>query len=70
MNKVTIRLTSGRTMVFFNVSAIDKTTATVELSYDKKKGDRGWAIIPWNAIDVLYISEQHAKNQTEETETA
>lgn len=70
MNKVTVKAMSGKTLIFFNVTEIEKTTTTVELSYQKKKGDAGLAIIPWSAIDVLYISEQHAKNQTEETETA
>lgn len=70
MSKVTVKAMSGKTLIFFNVTEIEKTTTTVELSYQKKNGGDGMVIIPWNAIDVLYISEQHAKNQTEETETA
>lgn len=58
MSKVTIKMASGKTMVFFDVTAIDKTTATVEISYQKKSGGDGLAIIPWSAISTLYISEQ------------
>lgn len=68
MSKITIRLNSGRTLVFFNVSTIEKTTATVELSYDKKHGDTGLAILPWSAIEVLYISEQHTPDKAQDRE--
>lgn len=58
MNKVTIKMASGKTMVFFDVTSIDKTTATVEISYNKKNGGDGLVIIPWSAISNLYIAEQ------------
>lgn len=58
MSKVIIKMSSGKTMVFFDVTAIDKTTATVEISYQKKNEGDGLVIIPWSAINALYISEQ------------
>lgn len=58
MSKVTIKMASGKTMVFFDVTKVDKTTATVEILYQKKSGGDGLAIIPWSAIHILYISEQ------------
>lgn len=59
MNKVTVRAMSGKTLIFFNVTEIEKTTATVELSYQKKSGGDGMAIIPWSAIETMYICEQN-----------
>lgn len=63
MSKVTVRAMSGKTLIFFNVTEIEKTTATVELSYQKKNGGDGLAIIPWSAIETIYICEQHNTSQ-------
>lgn len=59
MSKVTVKAMSGKTLIFFNVTEIEKTTATVELSYEKKGGGNGLVIIPWSAIETLYICEQN-----------
>lgn len=63
MSKVTVRAMSGKTLIFFNVTEIEKTTATVELSYKKKNGGDGLAIIPWSAIETMYICEQNNTSQ-------
>lgn len=59
MNKVTVKEMNGKRLIFFNVTEIEKTTATVELSYQKKNGGDGLAIIPWSAIETIYICEQN-----------
>lgn len=59
MSKVTVKAISGKTLIFFNVTKIEKTTATVEVSYQKKNGGDGMVIIPWAAIETLYICEQN-----------
>lgn len=68
MSKVTVRMMSGKTLIFFDVAEIEKTTATVELSYQKKSGGNGMAIIPWSAIEVLYISEQYTPDKAQDKE--
>lgn len=64
MEKVTVKTAIGHTLIFFNVTSIEKTTATVELVYRKKNGGEALAIIPWSAIEVFYSSEQYTKDKT------
>lgn len=66
MSKVTIKSNLGRTLIFFDVFGIEKTTSTIELSYTKKKGGKGFAIVPWSAIEILYIDEQFNTSKNED----